>query len=127
MRLLLDSHPLLWWLADDRRLGSRAREWIAAPDADVAISAASVWELGIKHALGKLTIPSDLSSQLSASGIDAIDVTLAHGLHAAGLPPVHGDPFDRMLVAQAQLEGRSLVTRDPAIARYDVHVLPAGV
>ncbi len=99
---------------------------IAAAESDVAVSAASVWELGIKNALGKLTIPPDLMTQLAGNGIRAIDVTVAHGLHAARLPPVHGDPFDRMLVAQAQLEGRSLVTRDAQIARYDVHVLPAG-
>jgi len=126
VRLLLDSHPLLWWLAGDRRLGDNARGCIESRDSDVAVSAASVWELGIKRALGKLTIPEDLVTQLGRNGIDAIDVTVDHGLQAARLPAIHGDPFDRMLVAQAQMEGRTLVTRDPQVSRYDVHVLPAG-
>ncbi len=89
------------------------------------MSAATVWEIAIKRALGRLESPPALVSALDRLGFDALAVTASHGELAAALPPVHGDPFDRMLVAQAQLEGLTIVTRDAAIARYQVAVLAA--
>lgn len=126
MRLLLDTHVVLWWLGGDAALAPGARDAIAGAESDVAVSAASAWELGIKQASGKLRIPDDLAQRLRRDGMRLLDVTFAAAAAAAALPPVHRDPFDRMLVAQAQLGGRTLVTADAQIARYDVHVLPAG-
>jgi PIN domain nuclease of toxin-antitoxin system len=92
---------------------------------DVSVSAASVWEVGIKRALGKLQVPRDVLRALRDAGFEALPITWDHGLAAASLPPHHRDPFDRMLVAQARLEGLTLVTRDPIFAVYGVPVLAA--
>ncbi len=121
MRLLLDSHAYLWWLADDPRLGGAARRAILQPSAVVYVSAATVWELAIKQALGRLdTGDADLVDEIAANGFVELPVAAAHARAAAALPRHHDDPFDRMLVAQAQLEGLELVTRDPAFAAYGV-------
>ncbi|MEX1172351.1 MAG: type II toxin-antitoxin system VapC family toxin [Chloroflexota bacterium] len=125
MILLLDAHTLLWWLADDAGLAPAARRAIADPESDVLISAATVWEIGIKRNLGKLTAPGDVLGAIEAAGFDGLPVTLADGDAAAGLPPHHRDPFDRMLVAQAMRLGAVLVSRDTAFAPYGVDVLPA--
>ena len=125
MRLLLDAHALLWWLADDPSLSKAAREAIGSPSNQVAVSAITVWEIGIKQALGKLEAPADLVETIETSGFDGLPVTLAHGAAAAGLVRHHDDPFDRMLVAQAQAEGLTVVTRDEAIRRYGVAILAA--
>ena len=125
MRLLLDTHVLLWWLADDARLGVEARTAIAAGDAQVAVSAASAWEIAIKQRLGKLRAPDDLAAQLAQHRFVPLAVTVPHALRAEALPPVHDDPFDRMLVAQAELEGLTVVTRDADIGRYGVPILAA--
>ena len=124
MRLLLDTHALLWWLADDDRLGRSARDAIA--DADVVVvSAVSAWEIAIKQAVGKLTGPRDLAGEIRANGFTELPVTSAHALAAGELPPHHSDPFDRMLVAQARLEDLTLVTRDPRLAEYGIAHLRA--
>ena len=124
MRLLLDTHALLWWLDDDARLDPSAADAIA--DADVvAVSAASAWEIAIKQAIGKLTGPEDLSAQLSTNGFTELPVTVAHALAAGALPPHHSDPFDRMLVAQSLLEGLVVVTRDERLADYGIAHLRA--
>jgi PIN domain nuclease of toxin-antitoxin system len=125
VRLLLDTAVLLWWLAADRRLSQQAASVIAAPGSAVSVSAASAWEIEIKRALGRLTAPDDLPAALNDSGFEALPVELAHAIAAGRLPPLHADPFDRMLVAQARLEAMTLVTADREIARYDVHVLAA--
>ncbi|MEX2184149.1 MAG: type II toxin-antitoxin system VapC family toxin [Chloroflexota bacterium] len=125
MILLLDAHTLLWWLADDGGLATTARRAIADPASDVLVSAATVWEIGIKRSLGKLTAPDDLLGAIEAAGFDGIPVTLSDGDAAAGLPPHHRDPFDRMLVAQAMRLGAVLVSRDTAFAPYGVDVLNA--
>ncbi len=124
MRLLLDTHVLLWWLSA-QRLRPKARAAIAAADSDVCVSAATVWEMSIKAALGKLAAPDDLSDQIVHHGFDILPIGLAHALAVRSLPPHHADPFDRMLVAQAQIEDLTLVTRDANISRYDVRVLQA--
>ena len=125
MRLLLDSHVLIWWLADDPRLRSEARAAVASAESLVAVSAATAWELSIKIAAGKLEVPGDLKQQLAQTGFSSLPVTAEHAFLAGSLPPHHTDPFDRMLVAQAQLEGFTLVTRDPRIAAYGVATLVA--
>jgi PIN domain nuclease of toxin-antitoxin system len=124
VRLLLDTHILLWWLADDRRLPPAARDVIASGDVPVFVSAATAWEISIKRALGRLEAPEDLLGALHESDLDALPISVAHALAAGALPPHHGDPFDRMLIAQAQSDGLVIVTADPAFAAYDVDVLP---
>ena len=120
--LLADTHALLWWLADDPRLSARAREVIEAGAVPVHFSAASVWAAEIKAASGKLIVPEDLLDALGADGFLEIAVVARHAREAARLPALHRDPFDRMLVAQARLEGLAVVTRDPKIAEYGVPV-----
>jgi PIN domain nuclease of toxin-antitoxin system len=123
--LLLDAHALLWWLADDRRLSADARRAIADPASDVLVSAATVWEIGIKRALGKLEAPDQLVAAIETSGFDGLPITLADGDRAAGLPPHHRDPFDRMLVAQASRVDAVIVSRDAAFGPYGIEVLAA--
>lgn len=126
MNLLLDTHAFLWWLADDPALGTEARRSIGDPAAIVHVSAASLWEISIKQALGKLDVESpDLAEEVSANGFVELPVTGRHALAAGALPRHHDDAFDRMLVAQASLEGLTLVTRDPAMTEYQVTLLEA--
>ena len=123
MRLLLDTHAFLWWLGDIERLGD-ARDAIAEASSLVYVSAVSIWEISIKAALGKVDVGSaDLVAEIGANDFLDLAVTPRHAQLAGGLPRHHDDPFDRMLVAQAQLEGLTCVTRDPAFAAYDVSVL----
>ncbi len=124
MRLLLDTHALLWWLADEG-LAADARAAIAAGDNQVLLSAASAWEIAIKRALGRLSAPEDLLDQLAASGFDHLPIALRHALAVSDLPAHHRDPFDRMLIAQAMVEGLTVVTRDRRFSAYPVAVLPA--
>ena len=125
MRLLLDTHALLWWLASDPALDPNARAAIADEDSFVAVSAASAWEIAIKRALGRLDAPDDLDAQLDAHQFADVPVTVVHALRAGALPSLHTDLFDRILVAQAQVEGLTIVTRDENIPRYDVATLRA--
>lgn len=120
MSLLLDTHALLWWLAG-APMADDARAAIADPGTLVAVSAASVWEIGIKRAIGKLQVDGFLEEHLEP--FEPLPISWAHATTAAALPPHHRDPFDRMLVAQAQIENLTLVTSDPAMAAYDVAVL----
>ena len=124
MRLLLDTHALLWWLAD-RELSGQARAAIAEPANDVVVSAATAWEISIKKALGKLRAPDDLASQLDANSFTPLAISVAHATAAGALPRHHDDPFDRMLIAQAALEELTVVTRDEHFAAYDVRLLGA--
>jgi PIN domain nuclease of toxin-antitoxin system len=123
--LLLDTHVLLWWLSDDRSLAKATRVTIADPETVVYVSAVSAWEIGIKKALGKLSAPDDLGDQLRAGGFSELPITIADGLLAGALPRHHDDPFDRMLVAQAQRHGLAVVTRDPTFSTYGIAVLDA--
>ena len=125
MNLLLDTHVLLWWLADDPTLAAGAREAIADADNTVYLSAVVVWEVRIKQALGKLLVPDDFEPVLAAQPFVDLPVSVHHA-HAVGhLPMHHRDPFDRMLVAQARSEGFRIVTRDAALAAYGVPILEA--
>jgi PIN domain nuclease of toxin-antitoxin system len=130
VRLLLDTHALLWWLADNRKLGPRARAAIADPRSTIWVSAASAWEIAIKAALGRLDLaePAEvcLPREIERNHFTPLPVTVGHALAVAGLPSHHSDPFDRILVAQAQLENLTIVTADKAFARYDVHTRDAG-
>ena len=125
MRLLLDTHALLWWLADDPTLDASARDAITSSETEVFVSAAVMWEIEIKRASGRLRAPSDLLETIEGGGFRELPVSGVHAVAAAGLPPHHADPFDRMLVAQAQLEGLTLVTRDERLRQYDVPTFPA--
>lgn len=126
MRLLLDSHVALWWLADHPSLGEECRAAITSAD-EVYYSAVTPWELGIKRALGKLAYPDGLIADLRKSGFVELPITGEHALVAPTLPEHHRDPFDRMLVAQAQIEACELVTSDDALSAYDVAILNARI
>jgi PIN domain nuclease of toxin-antitoxin system len=123
--LLLDTHVLLWWLADDPTLREDAREAIADGESAVVVSAASAWEIAIKRAIGRLEAPDDLEAQLERHRFAPLSISIAHALHAGELPRHHDDPFDRVLVAQAELDGLTIVTRDENIPLYGVSTLPA--
>lgn len=120
--LLLDTHVFLWWRANDPRLQTHARETIARASI-VYVSAASAWEAAVKQALGRLVLPAPFAAGVDESGFQRLAITFEHAAEAAGLPPHHGDPFDRMLIAQARLDGLTLVTHDRVIAAYDVALL----
>ncbi len=123
MRLLLDTHALLWWLADDPALTREAKSAVADPASAVFVSAATAWEIAIKQALGKLEAPNDLENQIQLNGFEPLSITITHAYSAGTLPRHHDDPFDRMLVAQALVEGLTIVTRDPRLERYGVLTL----
>ncbi|RJO72188.1 type II toxin-antitoxin system VapC family toxin [Nocardia panacis] len=122
MRLLLDTHVVLWWLADDPALPEDLAA-ILEIEPEIYISAATVWEVGIKQALGKLDGPADLPELVRDSEFHVLSITANHAIEAARLPLIHRDPFDRILIAQAKHEGLRLVTRDSVIPRYDVPLL----
>jgi PIN domain nuclease of toxin-antitoxin system len=124
-RLLLDTHTFLWWLADDFRLGTRARALIADAKNQVFVSAATAWELSIKKSLGKLEAPDDLDAMVEEEGFEKLAITFFHGERAGDLPQLHRDPFDRMLVAQSQAEGLEIITADEAIPKYGVKTFDA--
>jgi PIN domain nuclease of toxin-antitoxin system len=124
VRLLLDTHVVLWWLSDDPTLSAEIKASLDH-EPDVYVSAATVWEVAIKQAIGKLKEPADLPERVRDSGFPQLAITATHAIAAGRLPLIHRDPFDRMLVAQAQCEDLTVVTRDPDIRRYEVSVLPA--
>ena len=125
MNLLLDTHVFLWWIVDARKLSKPARECIADGQNTLYWSAASSWEVAIStHRQLKLSKPPDrfIPTELVKNRVESLPIVDAHGLRAGLLPPHHKDPFDRMLVAQAQIEGMVLVTNDPALSRYEVSI-----
>ena len=128
MRLLLDTQILLWFLTDDPKLPPVVRAAICEPDADVFVSVASVWEAVIKQMLGKLTLPGPaatfLPAERDANAMTSLPVEEADLPHLASLPPMHRDPFDRLLVAQALRHGLTLATADAAVRAYPVPTLP---
>lgn len=127
MRLLLDTHAFLWWLAGDERLSHTARETIADPDHDVFVSAASAWEITTKHRLGKLPsaalVAADVTAQVGGQGFNELVITVAHAQHAGRLPGPHRDPFDRLLIAQSLGEGLVLVSNETAFDQYGIQRL----
>jgi PIN domain nuclease of toxin-antitoxin system len=124
VRLLLDTHVLLWWRLQEP-LAPPAADAIADPRNDVFVSAASIWEAEIKAAAGKLRLGVDLVEQVSDARFRGLPIELQHGVAAARLPPHHRDPFDRMLIAQAKAEGLTLVSRDPVFGAYGIPLLAA--
>ncbi len=122
MKLLLDTHAVLWWQTEDRRLPKAARTAIASADI-VWVSAASGWEVAIKAALGRLRLQEPFAVTVAADDFTELPVTLTHAARLGELPALHADPFDRLLVAQALVEGATLVTKDEALGAYGVPVL----
>ena len=125
MRLLLDTHALLWTLGSPDKLRGPVLDAIADKRNEVFVSAASAWEIAIKRALGKLVAPADIEPGVRQQGFSALNVTFHHAQIAGALLRHHADPFDRMLIAQAQSEGLTLVTRDANIRLYAVEILTA--
>lgn len=127
MRLLLDTHTLLWWQTADPRLSSSALAAISAEENEIFVSAASAWEIAIKTRMGKLdSIPeaaARFGELIAADGFTHLSITHRHALRAGAHPATHKDPFDRMLAAQAELEGLCLVTTDPVFAGFGTQVL----
>lgn len=118
MRILLDTHLLLWWLEDSPSLPAQAREAIANPENTVFVSAVSLWEIWLKHSLGKLRLPDNFMERLAAESFESLPLAASQTRQAALLPWRHRDPFDRMLIAQAQVERLVLLTADEALAAY---------
>ena len=124
MRLLLDTHALLWWLDGDRRLSARVRRLVADEGNVVLVSAASVWEITTKARLGKLpgalAVAADVPGAVASQGFQSLSISVAHAQRAGSLANAHRDPFDRMLAAQAQFENLSIVTNDPLLESFEV-------
>ncbi|MEN9418324.1 MAG: hypothetical protein RI988_1944 [Pseudomonadota bacterium] len=121
MRALLDTHALLWWWTNDTRLSHSARELLLAAEYEVFVSAASAWEIATKDRLGKLGIPqahARYNELIALDGFSHLPITAAHSLRAGAYPQPHRDPFDRMLAAQAELDGLTLITNDPALEAF---------
>jgi PIN domain nuclease of toxin-antitoxin system len=124
VNLLLDTNVLLWWLAASERLTKRTRR-VVADCPLVYVSAATVWEIAIKRALGKLEIPDNLEETLAANSFVSLPISVSHAIAAGKLPRHHDDPFDRMLVAQAALGSLTLLTADARLKAYDASILVA--
>jgi PIN domain nuclease of toxin-antitoxin system len=124
MRILLDTHALLWWLAGDAHLSARARKTIADPDNQVFVSAASAWEVSTKHRIGKLPgagpLAVDFAREIRQQGFDALPISLEHGQVAGSLLADHRDPFDRMLIAQALEEKLALISNEVVFDAFGV-------
>ncbi len=127
MRVLLDTHVLLWWLQDDPRISARVRDLIADDESDVLVSVATIWEIAIKAGLGQLELPSDLQGflrqELTDNAFSCLSVTFEHAVGVRDLPQPHRDPFDRILVVQSRLEDVPLVSHDARLTAYDVELL----
>lgn len=123
MRLIPDTHAVLWWLSDDARLSASAAAFLGGGQHDVLISAVVSWEIALERSLGKLTAPHGLLDGLLASGAHALPVTHAHAEGVGALPWHHRDPFDRLLVSQAICEGAAILSRDPVLHAYAVPVV----
>ena len=129
MNLLLDTHVLIWWMQGSKRIGPRAKAAMFEDEARLWLSAASVCEMAIKSAIGRLSLDAPLEKSvpfLSRQGVRPLPISVGHALAAGALPPHHADPFDRMLIAQAQCEDFVLVTVDPAMEAYNVRTLDAS-
>jgi PIN domain nuclease of toxin-antitoxin system len=127
MKVLLDTHTFLWWITDHPKLPSRVREIIGDGNNELFVSAASGWEIAIKAKLGRLQLPDEpqrfILEQLSLNAIQSLPIQITHALHVFSLPDHHRDPFDRILISQAQLEGLPILTADPQIALYQVEII----
>jgi PIN domain nuclease of toxin-antitoxin system len=130
LKILLDTHCWLWWVSAAERLNEPVRRLLADGDNLLYLSAVSAWEIAIKTSIGKLKLPEPpatfVASRLSAQGISTLPIDHVHALHVATLPYLHRDPFDRLLVAQAQIEDLPILTADPKLVPYPVQILWAG-
>jgi PIN domain nuclease of toxin-antitoxin system len=128
MKILLDTHIFLWWITDDSRLSGRAHEIISNSHNELYLSAASGWEIAIKSGLGRIQLPRKpdffIAEQLSRNAIISMPIEMSHALHVHTLPLHHQDPFDRIIIAQAQLEKVPILTADPQFKKYKITVLP---
>lgn len=122
MRYLLDTHILLWWLADDNNLQEKTKELIKDPTNQIFVSVASAWEISIKRKLGKLTLKTTVQECFEGSGFLLLDILLAHVLELGSLPAHHQDPFDRILIAQSRAEKLTFITDDIKIKKYDLRL-----
>jgi len=126
MRALLDTHAFLWWISDDARLSDRCRAIISSGVNEILFSAVSAWEIAVKVGIGRLAVPGDLENytmeQVSRNRFEVLPISISHALRVSRLPNHHKDPFDRMLVAQAQVEKVTILTSDAQIARYPIRV-----
>lgn len=118
MKLLLDTHLLLWWLTNDKSLGREAKKLVGDPDNAVFVSSVTMWELWLKQSLGKLRLPAGFDERLEDEGFEPLNMTAEHARQVGELPWLHRDPFGRMLVAQAECEGLTLLTADETLAGY---------
>ena len=123
MQYLLDTHVLIWWLANDSNLTSKAKREIANPSNLVFVSAASTWEIAIKKSIGKLKSPDDLVQQIKEKKFKPLPINIEETLIVEKLPPHHQDPFDRILIAQAKFFNLTIITRDRKFNIYDVNLL----
>jgi PIN domain nuclease of toxin-antitoxin system len=128
LKALLDTHVFLWWVSErGSRVSGIARDLIEDGETEILVSVASMWEIAIKVGAGRLELPSPvagyLPERMQQHGFGTLPIEVDHALHVARIPPIHRDPFDRLLVAQAQIEGIPILTADPAIAQYDVETI----
>ena len=127
MRLLLDTHCWLWWLTEPEKLSPSVRNLLTDRKNELHLSVASIWEIGIKFAIGKLSLPQPpeklVPREMAADGLVTLDIKSIHALKAAGLPLYHRDPFDRMLIAQSQVEQLPIMTTDPVFDQYNIKVI----
>lgn len=123
MRFLLDTHIVLWWLTDDKKLSPNIRAVIRNPENFIFVSAATVWEMSIKNSLGKLSVPNNLLEKLRDNNFELLSITAEHGLKIIDLPLYHKDPFDRILITQAMIEGLTIITVDTKFPLYDIPLL----
>jgi PIN domain nuclease of toxin-antitoxin system len=125
MKLLLDTHAFLWWLSDPKLLATPAAAAIADPQNQVLISVAVLWEIAIKRAIGKLIAPIDFGQDVARAGFSLLPIEVSHVEKTEQLAVHHRDPFDRMLIAQAMVEGATIISRDPAFSAYPVALIVA--
>jgi len=127
MKILLDTHTFLWWITDNPRLSGRAREIISEGSNELFLSAATGWEIAIKVQIGRLKLPEEpvpfILDQMRINAIQSLPIQMNHALHVSTLPQHHRDPFDRLLIAQAQLEGLPILSSDHQLANYQVEMI----
>jgi|MudIll2142460700_1097286.scaffolds.fasta_scaffold49214_2 PIN domain nuclease of toxin-antitoxin system len=127
MKVLLDTHTFLWWITDDPKLSLRVRGIISEGENEIFISAATGWEIAIKSQIGRLKLPDEpqrfILEQMKINGMKSLPIEMRHALHVSTLPTYHQDPFDRILIAQAQMEDLPVLSADPEIGKYEVTII----
>ncbi len=123
MRYLLDTHIILWWLYDDPKLSRRHVQIISEPDNHIIVSVASLWEIEIKRAVGKLVVDSGYLEAIKSDGLELLSIHPSHIVGLRSLSQYHNDPIDRMIIAQAQAECMILLTADKMVKKYDVEII----